>query len=75
MKPTIEKLLFSPKQKEFLLSPFDHTFEVNEGAIRSGKSAVACMRLALFYLLSKDEQHLVSGYNQEIAYNLSLIHI
>ena len=70
MKPTINKLSFSPKQKEFLLSPFDHTFEVNEGAIRSGKSAVACMRLALFYLLSKDEQHLVSGYNQEIAYNI-----
>lgn len=70
MKPTITSLRFSPKQKEFLTSPFDHTFDVNEGAIRSGKSAVACMRMALFYLLSKDEQHLVSGYNQEIAYNI-----
>lgn len=69
MKTPINHLLFSKKQKEFLTSPFD-TFDVNEGSIRSGKSAAACMRLALFYLLSPDELHLVSGYNQEIAYNI-----
>lgn len=70
MKTPIKQVKFSNKQARFIASPFDHTFEVNEGAIRSGKSAAACMRLAMFYLLSKDESHLVSGYNQEIAYNV-----
>lgn len=70
MKSPITNLKFSKRQREFIFSPFDHTFEVNEGSIRSGKSAAACMRLAMFYLLSPDKLHLVSGYNQEIAYNI-----
>jgi len=70
METPIKKIKFSPLQAKFLTSPFDHTFEVNEGAIRSGKSAAACMRLAELYMLSPDESHLVSGYNQEIAYKI-----
>ena len=70
METPIKDIKFSPLQAKFITSPFNHTFEVNEGAIRSGKSAAACMRLANFYILSPDESHLVSGYNQEIAYKI-----
>lgn len=70
MQTPIKDIKFSPLQEEFITAPFDHTFEVNEGAIRSGKSAAACMRLAMFYMLSPDESHLVSGFNQEIAYKI-----
>ncbi|APX72873.1 PBSX family phage terminase large subunit [Companilactobacillus allii] len=70
MKTSISEIKYSKKQDDFVFAPFDHTFEVNEGSIRSGKSAAACMRLANFYMLSPDESHLVSGYNQEIAYKI-----
>lgn len=70
METPIKNIKFSPLQAKFITSPFDHTFEVNEGAIRSGKSAAACMRLAMFYILSPDKSHLVSGFNQEIAYKI-----
>ncbi|MBL3531040.1 PBSX family phage terminase large subunit [Companilactobacillus zhachilii] len=70
METPIKDIKFSPLQARFITSPFNHTFEVNEGAIRSGKSAAACMRLAMFYILSPDKSHLVSGFNQEIAYKI-----
>lgn len=70
MKTPLTEVHYSPKQSEFIASPFDHLFDVNEGSIRSGKTAADCARLALFYLQSPDEIHLVSAYNQELAYNL-----
>ncbi|KRK34391.1 PBSX family phage terminase large subunit [Loigolactobacillus bifermentans] len=70
MKTNLKEVEYSPKQASFLASPFDHLFDVNEGAIRSGKTAADDARLAMFYMLSPDENHLVSAYNQALAYTL-----
>lgn len=70
MKTNLQTVEYSPKQASFIFSPFDHLFDVNEGSIRAGKTAADDARLAVFYLLSPDENHLVSAYNQELAYNL-----
>jgi PBSX family phage terminase large subunit len=70
MRTPISDVEYSPKQANFIMSPFDHTFDVNEGSIRAGKTAADDARLAMFYLISPDEIHLVSAYNQELAYNL-----
>ncbi|WP_179395045.1 PBSX family phage terminase large subunit [Lacticaseibacillus absianus] len=70
MRTTTDQITFSPKQQSFIFSPFDHLFEVNEGSIRAGKTAADDSRLAMFYMISPDEDHLVSAYNQELAYNL-----
>ncbi|WP_262315382.1 PBSX family phage terminase large subunit [Lacticaseibacillus sp. YH-lacS6] len=70
MKTNVKAVSFSPKQQSFIFSPFDHLFDVNEGSIRAGKTAADDSRLAMFYMISPDENHLVSAYNQELAYNL-----
>lgn len=70
MQTPIEKISYGKKQAEFIFSPFDHLFDVNEGSIRAGKTAADDARLAMFYLATTDENHLVSAYNQELAYNL-----
>lgn len=70
MKTSIEKISYSPKQKSFIFSPFDHLFDVNEGSIRSGKTAADCARMAVYYMLSPSPLHLVTAYNQEQAYKL-----
>lgn len=70
MQTNLTEVNYSPKQSSFIFSRFDHTFDVNEGSIRAGKTAADDARLALFYTLSTDENHLVSAYNQELAYNL-----
>lgn len=66
----LKTVRYSPKQARFIASPFDHVFDVNEGSIRSGKTAADDARLALAYLQSPEPLHLVSAYNQEMAYNL-----
>lgn len=70
MKTFIKDINYSPKQASFIFSPFDHLFDVNEGSIRAGKTAADDAHLALFYLVSPNETHLVSAYNQELAYKL-----
>ncbi|XRJ96975.1 PBSX family phage terminase large subunit [Latilactobacillus sakei] len=70
MQTWLTDIHYSEKQAGFIFSSFDHTFEVNEGSIRSGKTAADDARLALLYMLSPDKLHLVSAYNQELAYNL-----
>lgn len=70
MRTDLTDVAYSPKQSAFITSPFDHTFDVNEGSVRSGKTAADDARLAMFYLLTPDQTHLVSAYNQELAYNL-----
>ncbi|KAF0338505.1 PBSX family phage terminase large subunit [Pediococcus acidilactici] len=70
MKTFIKDINYSPKQASFIFSAFDHLFDVNEGSIRAGKTAADDARLALFYLVSPNETHLVSAYNQELAYKL-----
>lgn len=70
MKTSIKEISYSPKQRDFIFSKFDHLFDVNEGSIRAGKTAADDARLAVYYLLTPDKNHLVSAYNQELAYNL-----
>ena len=61
---------FSPKQKQLIKAPFDTTLEVQEGTPRSGKTTGVHFRLARFYANSRDENHLLSAYNQEQAFRL-----
>jgi phage terminase, large subunit, PBSX family len=70
MQTFIKNIHYSDKQAKFIFSPFNNLFDVNEGSIRSGKTAADDARLALFYLISPNETHLVSAYNQELAYKL-----
>ncbi|NIK12862.1 PBSX family phage terminase large subunit [Alkalibacillus almallahensis] len=60
----------SPKQKQTVRYPFDHTLEVHEGTPRSGKTTGVHFRLGYYYSLSRDENHLVTAYNQEQAFRL-----
>ncbi|WP_456319131.1 hypothetical protein, partial [Herbiconiux daphne] len=44
--------------------------EVNEGTPRSGKTLSDAFKMALFYLNSEDENHLVLAYNQEQVFRM-----
>lgn len=75
-------ITFSPKQKQLINFPFDVTLEVSEGTPRSSKTTAGVFRFAKQVIRSRDENHLVGGYNQEQAYRLfmecdgfGLIHI
>ncbi|MEY2385034.1 PBSX family phage terminase large subunit [Lactiplantibacillus pentosus] len=70
MQTPLSNINYGKKQATFIFSPFDHLFDVNEGSIRAGKTAADDARLAMFYLATPNENHLVSAYNQELAYNL-----
>lgn len=61
---------FSPKQKRFIKQPFKHTLEVNEGTPRSGKTTAGHFRYARYLINSRDQNHLISAYNQEQAFRL-----
>jgi PBSX family phage terminase large subunit len=65
-----KKIKLSPKQREFVRKPFDVNLEVAEGTPRSGKTTGLHFRLARFYAMSRDQNHLVSAYNQEQAFRL-----
>lgn len=60
----------SEKQQEMVNRPFDVTLEILEGTPRSGKTTAIHFRLALFYITSRDTNHLVAAYNHEQAYRL-----
>lgn len=64
------KIEFSPKQEDYILSDFDVTLDLLEGTPRSGKTTANHFKLARFYNLSKDTNHLVTAYNQEQAFRL-----
>ncbi|MCF6164782.1 PBSX family phage terminase large subunit (plasmid) [Furfurilactobacillus rossiae] len=70
MQTPLNEVAYGAKQWSFINSMFDHLFDVNEGSIRAGKTAADAARLAMFYLATPDAKHLVSAYNQELAYNL-----
>ncbi|MPW26250.1 PBSX family phage terminase large subunit [Alkalibaculum sp. M08DMB] len=61
---------FSPKQLECIYRPYDYTFDVLEGTPRSGKTTAAHFRYADYLIGSRDQNHLVSAYNQEQAFRL-----
>lgn len=65
-----KQIVFSPKQLEVIYRPFDYTLDVFEGTPRSGKTTAAHFRMADYYSWTRDQNHLVVGYNQEQAYRL-----
>ena len=73
---------FSKKQEDWILAPYNYTFDVAEGSPRSGKTFANIARFALHKITSRDTNHLVTAYSQEQAYRLiiegdgyGLIHI
>lgn len=63
-------IVFSPKQLQIIQSPYDHTLEVNEGTPRSSKTTAGVFRYADYLTWTRDQNHLVTAYNQEQAYRL-----
>lgn len=61
---------WSAKQKNLIMSPFDHTLDWLEGTPRSGKTTAGTMRFARHLLRSEDTLHLIVGYSAEQAYRL-----
>ena len=61
---------WSEKQKELILSPFDHALDWCEGTPRSGKTTAGTMRFARHLIKSRDNIHLVTAYSAEQAYRL-----
>lgn len=61
---------WSAKQRDLIMSPFDHTLDWCEGTPRSGKTTAGTMRFARHLLRSRDNIHLVTAYSAEQAYRL-----
>lgn len=66
----MSKIIWSEKQKELILAPYDHTIDWNEGTPRSGKTTAAIARFTDHLLISRDTSHLVTAYSAEQAYRL-----
>lgn len=67
----MSNVTWSKKQAENILQPLDGIrFELNEGTPRSGKTTSDCVKMALFYLQTRDPSHLILAYSQEQAYRL-----
>ena len=63
-------IVFGEKQANTINAPFDYTLEVNEGTPRSGKTTAGIFRLAYYYTITPDQNHLIVAYNQEQAFRL-----
>ena len=61
---------WSPKQKEIILAPYDHTIDWLEGTPRSGKTTAAIARFTDHLISCRDTNHLVVAYSAEQAYRL-----
>jgi len=61
---------WSPKQRELILAPYDHTIDWMEGTPRSGKTTAAVARFADHLIQSRDTNHLITAYSAEQAYRL-----
>ncbi|WP_342045968.1 PBSX family phage terminase large subunit [Bacillus sp. OTU530] len=77
-----KNIVFSPKQLQTIYRPYNYTFDVFEGTPRSGKTTAGHFRMADYYTMTRDTNHLIVAYNQEQAYRLfidgdgtGLIHI
>lgn len=64
------KIIWSNKQKELILAPYDHCIDWNEGTPRSGKTTAAIARFTDHLITSRDTNHLVTAYSAEQAYRL-----
>lgn len=66
-----EAIEFSKKQIETIKHDYsDVTFEMNEGTPRSGKTTADIFKMANFYVNSRDNNHIVTAYNQEQAFRM-----
>ena len=63
-------IVWSGKQADIILAPFDHTLDWLEGTPRSGKTTAGTARFAMHLIQSDDANHLVVGYSAEQAYRL-----
>ena len=63
-------VLWSKKQKELILAPYDHTIDWMEGTPRSGKTTAGIARFSEHLIYSRDTNHLVTAYSAEQAYRL-----
>jgi len=63
-------ITFSKKQREFIAKPFDYNLDVNEGTPRSSKTTAGVFRYARYLMLTRDTNHLILGFNKELAYRL-----
>ena len=61
---------WSAKQRDMIMSPYDHTLDWLEGTPRSGKTTAGTMRFARHLIKSRDNIHLVTAYSAEQAYRL-----
>lgn len=61
---------WSAKQRDIIMSPYDHTLDWLEGTPRSGKTTAGTMRFARHLIKSRDNIHLVTAYSAEQAYRL-----
>lgn len=61
---------WSPKQRELILAPYDHTIDWMEGTPRSGKTTAAIARFSDHLIKSRDTNHLITAYSAEQAYRL-----
>ena len=61
---------WSPKQKQIITAPYDHTIDWMEGTPRSGKTTAAIARFADHLIRSRDTNHLITAYSAEQAYRL-----
>ena len=61
---------WSPKQRQIITAPYDHTIDWMEGTPRSGKTTAAIARFADHLIRSRDTNHLVTAYSAEQAYRL-----
>jgi PBSX family phage terminase large subunit len=65
-----KNIVFSQKQLEAIYRPYNYTLDVLEGTPRSGKTTGGHFRMADYYTMSRDTNHLIVAYNQEQAYRL-----
>lgn len=62
---------WTPKQAENIkFNTGGIRFELNEGTPRSGKTTSDALKMARFYLTTRDNTHLILAYSQEQAYRM-----
>ena len=62
---------WSPKQREIITAPYDHTIDWLEGTPRSGKTTAAIARFTDHLITCRDTNHLIVAYSAEQAYTHS----
>lgn len=61
---------WSDKQRQVIMSPYNHTIDWLEGTPRSGKTTAGIARYTRHLLRTRDINHMVTAYSAEQAYRL-----